>query len=242
MSKHRFRFIATFHEDQRAEIFDEELHHLKKVLRLSVGTEVELMDGTGHSGVGAIEKIGTHSALISLSHITAHKASNRTLHLAIGALKKGDLEDIMPSITEIGIDKVHVFLQEGSAKHLIHESMLERLQKIARSASKQCKRGFFPTVMTYPSLQQVVKTFAEDASKAEIFYCDLAGESHIPGENIPAELKDVMAVVGAEAGLSTEEEEMLHDAGAKALNLGPHVLRAKTAAIVSGFYLQQIYG
>ena len=48
-----------------------------------------------------------------------------------------------------------------------------------------------------------------------------------------AEARDVLLVVGPEGGVSDEEVAALTAAGARAVRLGPEVLRASTAAAVA---------
>lgn len=54
------------------------------------------------------------------------------------------MEDLLPSLVELGLSEIHIFSQEKTQKYLFSEKIIERYEKIVLSACKQAKRNFLP--------------------------------------------------------------------------------------------------
>jgi 16S rRNA (uracil1498-N3)-methyltransferase len=227
--KHRFRFLARNTAAHEWQITDEEeLHHLKKVLRLKEGDAAEVFDGAGASGSGVITAIEGKQAVIECTTRERAQAPSLTLHLAIGALKPGSIDELLPSLVELGVDSLHIFLQQGVDKSRLSGKALERWQRIILASCKQSKRDFIPQCHNWPSLQSCLEG---TASLSSLKLC-LDPDSSQPISQIDfANKQSVFAVMGGEAGLSAAEEELLTSAQFHRVSLGPNVLRAYTAAI-----------
>src|SRR5262249_31319773 len=94
---------------------------------------------------------------------------------------------------------------------------VERLRRVSREAAMQARRAWLPEI-------EEVQSFAEVASWDGVALADSEGDA--------VSLDRPTVLVGPEGGWSPEEAEALPKVA-----LGPHVLRAETAAIVAGALL-----
>ena len=220
----------------QCQLSDNEFVHLSQVLRLPVGEPIELVDGEGTVAQARIAAIAGKKALLTIDEITSFPPRHTPLITAIGALKPGFIDELLPVLTELGCDQLHVFLQAKVAKHRLQDKALLRWHNIAQAASKQCKRAFFPQISVWPSLD----SFIAHASQQP--WTRLYLQAGAPTALIdlpPAPPAGCCLVIGGEKGLEAQEEIALQGEGFTPAHLGPLILRAYTAilaatAIISG--------
>ena len=242
MASHRFRLLGTPQNTDRFLVTGDEAFHLVKVLRLPPGAAVEVFDGAGRVGRGRLA-LGANErqAVVELEQPATLEAPPARRHrLAIGALKPASVDDLLPGLTELGIDEVHIFGQPGSARDRLSPKAEERWQRITVAAAKQCKRAYLPSVHLHADLASMVArlpagrsgwVLSPEASRSALaalvpanpLAWDLAQSRNGPDA--------CTAVVGGEKGLSAAEEERLREAGFTPIRLGAHILRATTAAL-----------
>ncbi len=239
MSQHRFRFFGAPDGAGRWVVRDpEELTHLSKVLRLSVGADVEATDGAGAFCEGVLTEIAKTAAVIAVRAEGFRAAPERKIVLGIGALKHGAFDEILPGLVELGVDAVHLFLQDGADKTRLAPKAVERWHRIAGQALKQCKRVHLPGLTTHTSFAAFLAALAAgpDGRRERLVLA--------PGANLGllAALTAAFArqggagvtlVVGGEQGLDADELEALQDGGFTPVHCGDGILRAVTAALAA---------
>lgn len=204
----------------------EEFQHAKNVLRLGVGAEVTLLDNSGMEYTAIVSGVEKRSMLLHvLGESKGEREAKTKVRLLIGALKGDKTEWVVQKATELGVFSVGVF-DSAYCSAYMNENKLERLNKVAREAAKQCMRSVAPEVTYHTSLQEALdsaqgyqhKLFAcEFAKTSDLSLCSLSGSCAI--------------VVGSEGGFSEEEFAQAKEAGFAGLTLGKRILRAETAAI-----------
>lgn len=195
------------------ELASDDAHHLKKVLRLRDGEHVTCSDGHGRWR----DCVWNQNSLEEMSDVFVEEQSSPTLTVAIAPVKGDRTDLVMEKLVEIGVDVIAVLAPvERSVVRWANnkvEHVLERYQRIARAAAMQSRRVFLPTVsglVPLGSLQTPGLAYAE------------------PGGS--ASWNEVTTVaIGPEGGFSSSELA----AAPATIDLGPHILRAETAAIVA---------
>lgn len=106
------------------------------------------------------------------------------------------------------------------------ENKLERLERVAREAAKQCLRARVPGITLYPDLESALSS--AQTCKNKLFACEFlkTGEGDFTSLEGPTAL-----VVGSEGGFSREEFERAKELGFTGVSLGKRILRAETASI-----------
>jgi 16S rRNA (uracil1498-N3)-methyltransferase len=108
------------------------------------------------------------------------------------------------------------------------EKGLRRWRGVARSAARQSRRAYIPSVsgpMTTPQVERCVQNGT--ALLLHEAATDVLSEKHV------AQADSLFLVVGPEGGITDGEVEALTTAGAIAVRLGQTILRTSTAAVVA---------
>jgi 16S rRNA (uracil1498-N3)-methyltransferase len=212
-----------------------ERRYLAAVLRLAPGTAVEVFDGAGH--VWDAEFTGSEVRLGERREAPPPAAS---VWLAF-ALPRGEKADwVVQKATEVGVARLVAWPAERSVVRLDPAragARVERWRRIAAEAARQCGRAGVPEVVAAGGLREAL------AAPPGFDRLVLAAGAVAPlGTAIRQDAAGWLAVVGPEGGLADAEMAACLDAGCTAVSLGPRVLRAETAAIVSAALIQHLAG
>ena len=156
------------------------------------------------------------------------------------ALPKGDkMELIIQKAVETGAYAIVPFISERCISRPDAKSAkgkLERWNKIALEAAKQCGRGIIPEVLPICSFDEAVR-MASDAD-APIFFYEGDGVRSLKSVLSDVKLNEnepitVSAMIGAEGGFAKSEVEKAFASGLVPTGLGNRILRCETAGIVA---------
>ena len=204
----------------------DEYKHARNVLRLDVGDEVTLLDGSGVEYAAIVARAEKGSLIL---HVAGGNPSDREpgadVYLLVGALKGDKTELVVQKAVELGANKIGVFSSRYCAAYM-NDNKLERLNRVAREAAKQCMRARVPEVVYFDDFEKAVVS-AEGYSH-KLFACEFlsSGEGTIPDMGTSYAL-----IVGSEGGFTEEEFALAGQHGFAGISLGKRILRAETAAI-----------
>lgn len=191
-------------------------HHLERVRRVRAGDALTVGDGAGRwrpCRMGeSVEPIG---------EIVVVPEPESPVTVAFALVKGERPEWVTQKLTELGVDTIVPFVAERSVVRWDERrasANLERLTKVAREASMQCRRAWLPVV-------EPLATFAQVANRSGAVLANKGGA--------PLARDATTVLIGPEGGWSQSELER----ALPQVSLGVHVLRADTAAIVAGTLL-----
>ena len=212
-----------------AELPEEEAGHCLRVLRLSVGDEVELTDGKG-SFYKAVISLATQKRcqVKVIEKIEQPLLWDGVLHIAVAPTKNMDrMEWFVEKATEIGVDHFTFLNCRFSERKVIKT---ERVEKIVVSAMKQSLKARKPVVDEMMSFEAFVK---QDFGLAQKFiaHCYEGRKTLLRQALEPG--RDAVVVIGPEGDFSPEEVELALSCGFQPVSLGKSRLRTETAALVS---------
>ena len=222
----------------------EDAKHAAQVMRMRSGEEFYAIDDGGKRFLAVMQTVSKAECTALLREELPDNEAPLRLTLYQGLPKAEKLELITQKLTELGaacivpvkMERCVVKLDEKDGK-----KRQDRLQKIAREAAKQCKRGGCLQVdapMTWKQLRErmqrhdLLLTPWEDASS----YNMKAAHAQFP------DAKDIGIVIGPEGGMSEAEVRTLEEIGAKTVTLGPRILRTETAAVASCTMAMLLWG
>lgn len=227
MSTPRRFFVEKLNDDStEVWIEGEEFIHAKTVLRVEEGAEIVLLDGSGKEYSAIVAKIEKRRLL---AHITGandgEREPNTEIYLLCGALKGDKTELVVQKATELGVSKIGVFNSEYCSAYM-NGNKLERLNKVAREAAKQCLRSRAPSVEYFNDFSAALKS--ADSFENKLFACEFLGRSDGDISKISG---STALVVGSEGGFAESEFALAQSLGFKGISLGKRILRAETAAV-----------
>ncbi|MBA2279912.1 MAG: 16S rRNA (uracil(1498)-N(3))-methyltransferase [Actinomycetota bacterium] len=195
-------------------------HHLARVRRLRPGAAVSVGDG-----VGGWRPARFGERCEPDGPILRQARPEPTLTVAF-ALTKGDKPEVaVQALTEVGVDRIVPFVAERTVVRWAPDKAARnaaRLRAVAREAGMQSRRAWVPEVADVAGFDTIAALAAEGEG---------AALAHPDGGPPPTRLHTLL--IGPEGGWSASEEAAI----AGRVRLGPHVLRAATAAVVGGALL-----
>ena len=219
------RFFAQNISEEMT-LSEEEGRHAKNVLRLAEGDEVTLFDGSGKEYSAVVTRADRQGITV---HVVRENVSDREpktwVFLLIGALKGDKTELVVQKATELGVSRIGVFSSRYCSAYM-NENKLERLNRVAREAAKQCLRASVPRVEYYETLEEALRAGSECVTR--LFACEFLDETE---KDLIDTGATVCAVVGSEGGVAEEEYALAQRLGYCGVSLGKRILRAETAAI-----------
>jgi 16S rRNA (uracil1498-N3)-methyltransferase len=207
--------------------------HAATVKRMRPGEALVLSDGRGglaHALVDAVEKDALRVRVTQ-----RHTQPPPTPRVVIAqALVKGDRGELAVELaTEAGVDAV---LPWRAARCVVRweagprgEKALARWRTTAREAAKQARRAWVPVVDEPVTTAELARRVAAAAGALVLHE---GADRRLDVVDLPIS-GDLLLVVGPEGGITDDEVDVLVAAGARAVRLGPEVLRASTAAAVA---------
>ncbi len=219
MRSHR-AFVAKL--EPVVKLIGSEASHLR-VLRANVGDLVTLFDGAGLEADAKILLLEDFAITLQVGEPrVVNLEPPQEVTLAIALLKGDKLAEVVRAATELGVSRFHLLITEHADVKEIGAQKLERLQRVALEASKQCRRAVTPLVLSPIKLKNL-----------EAVACGLVahpGSSLKPREAYNWDVPMTIAT-GPEGGFSSSEIQWLETRGFVRVGLGLRILRAETAPI-----------
>lgn len=205
--------------------------HCVKVLRMSAGDQLEIVDGRGHRFLCRLLDPHPKRALVEIvSRTDVAKVWAGNITVAVAPTKHMDrMEWLVEKLTEIGVDAIVPLLCERSERR---EIKTERLEKIAVSAMKQSLKATLPAISPMIPFRRAVAEAAQRGDRLFFAYCDRdASRRLLCREMLGGEPSTVF--IGPEGDFSQSEVSVALEAGCVPVTLGDNRLRTETAALVA---------
>lgn len=238
--------MANFFVDREAFLLDpiviegDEANHIIKVLRMKEGESLTLFDGDGNCVDGEIEKIENKMVFVKVIDRYASKTEPElkiTLFQAIPKNPKMDL--IIQKATELGVTKIVPVNTKRIVAKIEKEAKIERLQKIAYEAAKQCGRAYVPIVSSPVSFDEALKMASAMDSGIIPYECEKDGKM---SNYVSESTKSLAIFIGPEGGFEEAEVEKAISNGVKPVTLGKRILRTETAGLIASAVALYIAG
>ena len=220
---------------------DEEAVHAVRVLRLTAGDEMMLMDGQGTFYEAEVtETTAKRCAYTIRATIPQQHQWPGRVHLAVAPTKMMErMEWLVEKATEIGIDELSLLNCQFSERRGVK---LQRLEKIAVAAMKQSRKAWLPLLNDMQDFRHFVQRHT--TGRRYIAHC----YPEIPRENLFDYLRqgepneDALVLIGPEGDFSFDEVQMAISAGYVSVNLGKSRLRTETAGLAAVMMMQLAKG
>ena len=219
---------------------EDETRHLRDVLRMKPEDSAQIFDGEGREFMARILRIGKRETLLEIIEEVPPAAPESDLEvtLAVTAFKNDKLDLVIQKAVELGVARfipVVAFRSEAKLRDTVKR--LDRWQKIAMEATKQCERARVMAIATPVSFEDLVSESNELEGTLLMF-------SEKGGGGIPSKLeaKKITALVGPKGGWEDSEIAAAEERGFIPVKLGRRIMRAETAAITFAGLLQHLFG
>jgi 16S rRNA (uracil1498-N3)-methyltransferase len=223
-------------------ISGEDARHIGSVLRMAVGDELTLSDGQRTDYLARISAITSQQVTVEIiSRAPNQTESPLEIWLFQGLPKSDKLDGIIQKSVELGVAQIIPMACERSVVRVDAKDAprkVERWNKIAREAAKQCGRGLLPDVAAPLSFKAAI-TAARSADLALIPWESEREQSlravlethaqRLLDLSGPGQRPRIAILVGPEGGFSLAEIDLALQAGITPVTLGRRILRTETA-------------
>lgn len=231
---------------QELELDDVCFQHLIKVLRLTSGTPIQIVDGKGGHYNAILTQINKRNAFVNLKNYElATNESPLKLHLVQGISRGDKMELTIQKAVELGVTEITPIFTERCGVKLTGERLenkLEHWRKIIISACMQSFRDTFPVLNPAMDFKTYCKWQVEQENFAELHLVNLNPFAGKRLTDISQQTNNLVLLIGSEGGLSEAEIASAKEIGYSDYQLGPRVLRTETAGLTTIAILQSHLG
>jgi 16S rRNA (uracil1498-N3)-methyltransferase len=206
-----------------------ESKHLIRVMRMSKGAVVRLIDGKGNLYEGLISDPDPTRCVIEITGKTVDfEKRNYRLHLAISPLKNPErFEWFIEKSVEIGIDEITPLICRNTEKPGIKA---DRINNIIVSAMKQSLKATKPVLNSPCNFSEFIGKDTKGIKM--IAHCNESViRKKIP--DVYAGNENAIILIGPEGDFSNEEIRLALKEGFLSVHLGSSRLRTETAGVAA---------
>lgn len=222
---------------QHTELPPDECAHAVRVLRLTTGDEMFLMDGVGNYYRAQVTSASSHRCGYEILEVQPQEHQwLGNVHLAIAPTKMMDrMEWLTEKITEIGIDELSFLDCQFSERRIVK---LPRIEKIMVSAVKQSRKAWMPVLNEMIPFGTFIRQPREGRKYIAHCYEEIPRTYLFDELRNPSNETDATVLIGPEGDFSFDEVRQAVEAGYTSVHLGTSRLRTETAGLSAVMMMQ----
>jgi len=222
---------------EEIQIVGSDVNHIKNVLRMKIGEELQISDGNNKKYLCEIASMTSDEVCLQIKEeLKSDTELPSKIYLFQGLPKSDKMELIVQKAVELGVYEIIPVATKRAVVKLDDKKAskkVERWNAISEGAAKQSGRNVVPEVKSVMSYKEAIQ-YAESLDVILIPYELAEGmeetrqiiEGIQPGQSIGI-------FIGPEGGFETQEMEYAMEHGAKAITLGKRILRTETAGLTT---------
>jgi len=215
----------------RVELGPREAHHLRDVLRMAAGAEVEVFDQTGAWGRGRIVAADGRGVSVEVEEVGRMEVGKCRLTIASAVPKGARADWMIEKLGELGVEAFVPLTTRRSVVSPKGSGKTDRWKRISEEAARQSGRSGVMRIEPIMELERASQWGR--AAGMTLWQLSLRENAVSIPELVPALPKALMVLVGPEGGWSEEETAAFESGGIAAVKLTGAVLRVETAAVVA---------
>lgn len=214
----------------------ERSNYLCRALRLTIGDEINIFDGTGALFTAAISEANPRSTEVEITAAENPTDANvYSLTLAIGLIKGSAMDRALQQATELGARKILLIQTDRSNVPLKSDRIENKRghwERVISASCEQCGQIYLPELIGPLTLEEAIS----ETENGMVFSPS--------GEPFPAQMppSNRAAFIGPEGGWSDKELDLFQQKQMPSYKLGSTILRAETMPSVALGLIQQAQG
>lgn len=202
-------------------------HYLARVMRVGAGDIVILCDDATGEWAARVVDAGKRDVVLEVAEMLREREAVPDLWLCPALLKKDRFDLVLEKATELGTARIQPLVTRRCVADKLN---LERARAITIEAAEQCARTALPTLAEVVKLDALLASWPEDRA---LFFADESGGEPAAAA-FAAHAGPAAILTGPEGGFDEAERAAIRaHPQARAITLGPRILRGETAAIAA---------
>lgn len=205
----------------------QQAHYLSRVMRLGEGDAVILCDDQTGEWAARVISAGKRDVLLACEVRLRPREDVPDFTLCAALLKKDRFDLVLEKACELGVARIQPVLTRRCVADKLN---LERASALVTEAAEQCARTALPDLAAPVKLEALLRDWPQDRA---LFFADETG-GEPAATAFAAHAGPAALLTGPEGGFDDAERAAIraHPA-ARAISLGPRILRGETAAIAA---------
>jgi len=202
-------------------------HYLARVMRAAPGDIVILCDDRTGEWAARVSDVGKRDVMLEVVEHLRTREAVPDVWLCPALLKKDRFDLILEKATELGAASIQPIVTRRCVADKLN---MDRARAITLEAAEQCARTALPQLAEPVKLGAMLADWPEDRA---LFFADENGGEPAAAA-FAAHTGPAAILIGPEGGFDDVERDAIraHPA-ARAISLGPRILRGETAAIAA---------
>ena len=222
--------------DKTIELDEHSAHHLRTVLRASIGQNIEFFNGNGNNYDAELTAVTKKKVTAHIANCSVNPTQvKRLINLQQALIKPERMDWLIQKATELGVHQIQLLKTERVNFNLnVHrlEKKLKHWQNISISAAQQCGRSDIPVILTPISITEL--PLVEDQNGVVL-------HPYTQKKMVFPKHQEIHIAIGPEGGFTDDEIQKFNQLNYTETSLDGYILRAETAAITS-INLAMLYG
>jgi len=212
-------------------INESDTHHIKNVMRMSIGDNVYVCDNI-NAYLCEIVSINEITTLRIVKQLENNPELSVNITIAQGKLQREKEEMVIKALTQLGCYQyIGVQMSKSIVKtKKITDNKIDRIQKIIKEASEQSQRNRLMKYVSNITFKELISNFV---NYDLVIFCDIAESKNVTLKELLSEhkYKNILAIIGPESGFSKLEKDAIKNANALTISLGKRILRTEIAPL-----------
>lgn len=202
-------------------------HYLGKVMRVAEGDAVVLCDDRTGEWAARVSAVSKRDVVLIPETRLRPREEVPDFMLCAALLKKPNFDLVLEKATELGVRRIQPLIARRCVADKLNP---ERARAIVIEAAEQCARTALPELAEPAKLDALLRDWPTDRA---LFFADETG-GEPAAATFAAHAGPAALLVGPEGGFDDAERTAVRALPqARAISLGPRILRGETAAIAA---------
>jgi 16S rRNA (uracil1498-N3)-methyltransferase len=202
-------------------------HYLGKVMRVGPGDAVVLCDDATGEWAARVSAVSKRDVVLVPEKLLRMREAVPDFWLCAALLKKPHFDMVLEKATELGAARIQPVVTRRCVADKLNP---ERARAIVTEAAEQCARTALPELAEPAKLDALLRDWPGDRA---LFFADENG-GETAAAAFAAHSGPAALLIGPEGGFDDAERAAIRGhPQARAISLGPRILRGETAAIAA---------
>ena len=221
-------FVPTaLAQDAQVALDGPQAHYLARVMRIAAGDAVMLCDNVTGEWAARVVEVGKREIIVTCELHTAPREDVPDFTLCAALLKKDRFDLVLEKACELGVSRIQPVLTRRCVADKLN---MDRARALLTEAAEQCARTALPKLAE--PLKLDARRRGWDPARALFLAAETGGSP--AAASFAARPGPAALVTGPEGGFDEAERAAIRALpSARAITLGPRILRGETATIAA---------